>query len=127
MHFGASVRETLSISCGVDLREARAATALPDLGAGARRALAANLAAAFAVDIPAGDAEHWETVRDVLQCVRFRIWEQRVTGPAPEPQHHEVDAVAAVGARARMRFRRFVPPAPSLPTGAPALRRSKRS
>ena len=131
MHFGVSVREILSASCGTDLRGAPATTTLPELqDDGARRTLTANLELAFDIDIPAHDPQHWETVRDVLQCIRLRLWEKRASGatdarPAPPD---EVRPVFVTPTRdPRERFRRYTPPAiPGLPPGSGIPPRSKR-
>ena len=79
MHFGALVREVLSISCGSDLREAGADTALPSLtDPEARRRFARNVERIFGVRLSEADLDHLTTVRDVLQCVRLRRWIERV-------------------------------------------------
>ena len=89
MHFGATVREILSASCGEDLRDASARTRLPALtSAATRKTLAANLELAFGIDLAPRDLAQLHTVRDVLQCVRLHRWEGRVTGttaPRSEP------------------------------------------
>jgi acyl carrier protein len=130
MHFGASVREILSASCGTDLRRVPATAVLELEADGARRTLTANLELAFNIDIPAHDAEHWETVRDVLQCVRLRRWEKRATGAtdAPAAPPDEVRPVFVTPTRdARERFRRYTPPAlPALPPDSGITPRSKR-
>jgi hypothetical protein len=84
MSFGATVREILTASCGCDLRSASAATAVPLDSPGTTRTLAANLELAFGIAIPAPDLAHLRTVRDVLQCVRLRLWEKQAW-PAAEP------------------------------------------
>ncbi len=87
MHFGATVREILTASCGRDLRDASASTSLPALDAPATlKTLAANLELAFGIELPERDLTRLHTVRDVLQCVRLRRWEERIrTAEAPQP------------------------------------------
>jgi hypothetical protein len=81
MHFGATVREILTASCGHDLREASPGTPLPGLDAPATlKTLAANLELTFGIEVGEPDLARLHTVRDVLQCVRLRRWEGRVTG-----------------------------------------------
>jgi hypothetical protein len=124
MHFGATIREILSASCGSDLRRARPRTPLPVLeSAGALRALGANLELTFGIEISEPDLAHLHTVRDVLQCVRLRLWEKRVStrapaeatpgAPAPAAQPLFVTASREPGER----FIRYTRPAP-LPTPA---------
>lgn len=84
------VREILTASCGCDLRSASATTAVPLDSPGASRMLAANLELAFGIAIPEPDLAHLHTVRDVLQCVRLRLWEKNAwpasqTSPNPAP------------------------------------------
>lgn len=124
MHFGDTVREILTASCGQDLRAASAATAIPLDVPGTTRALAANLELAFGIAIPEHDFRHLRTVRDVLQCVRLRLWERRVQlAPAAPP--------AARGGRPVFvrattdpyeRFVRYTPPAPAVGPSAGATR-----
>ena len=136
MNFGDSVRNILSASYGADLRRASPTTPLPEPAGdpACRRVLAANLELAFGITIPPPDLEHWETVRDVMQCVRLRLWEKRTaahehtpeteaaagaevttdaTGNAATPVAAAADArpVFVTPARdPRERFRRYVPP-----------------
>jgi hypothetical protein len=79
MHFGAAVRELLSVTCDVDLRHAKPHTVVDALESPrTRRLLGANIEATFGVRVPAGDLAHLMTVRDVLQCVRLHRWAKRV-------------------------------------------------
>lgn len=83
MHFGELVRDVLSASCGVDLRAARATRRLPELDdPGAMRTIAADLESAFCIEIADEDLPHLRTIRDVLQCVRLRLWERRAAARA---------------------------------------------
>lgn len=104
MHFGATVREILSASCGNDFRKARAGTPLPSVESGGTlRTLGANLGLAFGIAISEPDLAHLRTVRDVLQCVRLRLWEKRVaarvpaeaTADAPAPAERPLFVTAA--------------------------------
>ena len=127
MDFGATVREILSTSCGSDLRRARPGTPLPILeSAGALRALAANLELAFGIEIAEPDLAHLHTVRDVLQCVRLRLWEKRVAARAPGAAAPAARPVFVTSSRElRERFIRYTRPAPlSAPVlaGAPPKR-----
>ncbi len=113
MHFGERVRDVLSASCGVDLRAARATRLLPELDdPGAMRTIAADLESAFCIEIADEDLPHLRTIRDVLQCVRLRLWERRAAAldrdppwqrivPEPEPlcaaQHYVEIAVTDRG------------------------------
>jgi len=79
MHFGAAVRELLSVTCDVDLRHAKPHTVVDALESPpTRRLLGANIEATFGVRVPAGDLARLTTVRDVLQCVRLHRWLRRV-------------------------------------------------
>ena len=79
MHFGAAVRQVLSVACGDDLRHAKAHTVVAALRSPQTlRLLAANVEAAFGVRVPDEDLARLKTVRDVLQCVRLRRWVTRV-------------------------------------------------
>jgi len=79
MHFGAAVRELLSVTCDVDLRHAKPHTVVDALESPpTRRLLGANIEATFGVRVPAGDLARLTTVRDVLQCVRLHRWLKRV-------------------------------------------------
>jgi len=79
MHFGATVRELLSTTCGEDLRHAKAHRVIDALeSARARSRLGANIAATFGVHVAADDLARLTTVRDVLQCIRLYRWTQRV-------------------------------------------------
>jgi acyl carrier protein len=80
MHFGATVREILTASCGRDLRDASPSTPLPALDSAVTlRTLAANVELAFGIEMQPDDLPRLRTVRDVLRCIRLRRWEQRVT------------------------------------------------
>ena len=117
-HFGAAVREILSASCGSDLQQASATTALPALGsAAALRILATNLELAFGIEVPEEDLAHLRTVRDVLRCVRLRLWERRAaagaTSDGPDQVGPDRGAYAAfISGDARERFIRYTPSAP---------------
>jgi hypothetical protein len=79
MHFGAAVRELLSLTCDVDLRHAKPHTVVDALESPpTRRLLGANIEATFGVRVPAADLARLTTVRDVLQCVRLHRWLKRV-------------------------------------------------
>jgi hypothetical protein len=83
MHFGDTVREILTASCGRDMRDASPRTPLPALDTPATlRTLAANLEVAFGIELGETDLARLHTVRDVLQCVRLRRWEQTLSGDA---------------------------------------------
>jgi len=79
MRFGSRIREVLTTSCGVDFRMSSPRTAL-DLEdtAHARQTLMSHLELAFGIHVSEEDVAHLQTVRDLLQCVRLRLWEQRV-------------------------------------------------
>jgi acyl carrier protein len=111
MHFGESVREVLSKSCGRDLRAARSRTVLPGIDSPeVQRRLAADLEESFDITLSPEDVAHLTTVRAVLQCVRLRRWE-RETAPATE--HAAPITVAAPPLRER--FVRYTPPAAPVP------------
>jgi len=122
MHFGETVREILSASCGSDFRGARPSTALPATeSAGALRTLAADLESAFGIEISEPDLAHLHTVRDVLQCVRLGLWRNRVAGRALTEATSEAAAPVArrfFATAARARFIRYArpatPPAPAI-------------
>jgi len=92
MRFGSQVREVLTASCGVDFRAARPQTGLdlPET-TDARQTLTDNLEKTFGIRVSDQDVAHLHTVRDLLQCVRLRLWEQRVTA---REQTAEVPALA---------------------------------
>jgi hypothetical protein len=97
MHFGAAIRDVLSVSCSADLRHAKAHTVLPELHSPrTRRLLAANLELAFGVTVPDEELERLTTVRDVLQCVRLRRWAKRVESDAQSPPTDAATAAAAM-------------------------------
>ena len=125
MHFGATVREILTASCGRDLREAAPATRLPSLDAPVTlRTLAANLELTFGIELVEDDLARLHTVRDVLRCVRLRRWERRVTTGAGAPDARSMRPVFVAPTRdPRERFVRYTPrrqPAPALATPEPA-------
>ena len=120
MHFGESVREIVSISCGKDLRAARSRTALPGIDSPeVQKRLVANLERQFDITLKEGDVAHLTTVRAVLQCVRLRRWEREM-----EEQQSVSEAPIAQAANeapqleTRDRFVRYTPPAP--PVHVPA-------
>ncbi len=83
MRFGAQVREVLTASCGVDFRAAGPRVELDVLETGhARQALTSNLERTFGIRLSDEDVAHLHTVRDLLQCVRLHLWEQRVAARA---------------------------------------------
>lgn len=111
MHFGESVREVVSKSCGRDLRAARSRTVLPGIDSPeVKRRLAANLEHSFDITLSPEDVAQLTTVRAVLQCVRLRRWEREM---ATQPMEHA--APMSVGAPLRDRFVRYTPPAPPMP------------
>jgi hypothetical protein len=125
MHFGESVREVLSKSCGRDLRAARSRTALPGIDSPeVQRRLAADLEESFDITLSPEDVAHLTTVRAVLQCVRLRRWERETA--IPSRQHAQPITVAAPPLRER--FVRYTPPAAPVPmpvaTSSFALRKS---
>jgi acyl carrier protein len=78
MHFGATVRDVISESCGVDVRDASARTPILETSSPEMlRRLGANLERAFGVAIPDADLAHFTTISDVLRCVRLRRWAWR--------------------------------------------------
>jgi hypothetical protein len=97
MHFGAAVRELLSVTCDVDLRHAKPHTVVDALESPPTRCLlGANIEATFGVRVPAGDLARLTTVRDVLQCVRLHRWLTRVERERAAAQlMADVDASAA--------------------------------
>jgi hypothetical protein len=112
MHFGATVRDIISTSCGTDVRMASARTPLPEpRSPDTLRLLAANLRLAFGVAIPDSDLAHVETIGDVLRCVRVRRWAWRV---AQTEAALSETAIAARTAPASVTD----PVAPSTPEGA---------
>lgn len=122
MHFGDSVREIVSISCGEDLRAARSRTLLPGIDSPEiQRRLAANLERSFDIRLSPDDVSHLTTVRAVLQCVRLRRWEREV-----EEQEHELTpavpaseiAAAALATPLSGRFVRYTPPITPMPLPA---------
>ncbi len=128
MSFGATVREILTASCGCDLRSASATTAVPLDSATASRMLAANLELAFGIAIPEPDLRHLHTVRDVLQCVRLRLWEKQAWPASQSPAPPTASRVRPVFVRTSSdpyeRFIRYTPAA-ALP-GAAATTPSRR-
>jgi hypothetical protein len=81
MPLGAAIREILTASFGLDFRTAPNTADLPDRHpAGPFRVLAANLELAFGITVSEDDLAHLHTIRDVVQCVRLRVWERRVEG-----------------------------------------------
>lgn len=140
MHFGATVRDIISASCDTDLRAASARTPLPEpRSPETLRLLAVNLELAFGVAIPDSDLAHFETVSDVLQCVRVRRWAWRAARteaalhdtatPAAAAVASPADVVVARDPRERMiRYTRrdgaSSTPSPSgPPSGAVAVKR----
>jgi hypothetical protein len=114
MHFGESVREVVSMSCGKDLRSAKSRTILPGIDSPEiQRRLAANLERSFDITLTPEDLQHLTTVRAVLQCVRLRRWEKEME------EEGRLTAAAALAANAvpdtmppmRERFVRYTPPA----------------
>ena len=125
MHFGESVREVVSKSCGRDLRAARSRTVLPGIDSPeVQRRLAANLEQSFDISLSPEDVSHLTTVRAVLQCVRLRRWEREM---ATHPTEHAAPITVA-NPPLRERFVRYTPPVPpvSMPVATPsfALRKS---
>lgn len=130
MHFGDSVREIVSISCGKDLRAARSRTLLPGIDSPeVQRRLAANLERSFDITLSPEDVAHLTTVRAVLQCVRLRRWEREVDEqerPAAPAMPAEI-AAAALASPMRGRFVRYTAPVAAMPLPATpsfALRKS---
>lgn len=131
MHFGATVREILTASCGQDLRDSSARTPLPSLRSPATlKTLAANLELAFGIDLPTRDLAELHTIRDVLQCVRLHRWEGRVSGtppPRPETAPHAARPVFVIPTRdPRERFIRFTRHPARVPAQSAPTRTSKR-
>lgn len=132
MHFGDSIREIVSISCGKDMRAARSRTVLPGIDSPeVQRRLATNLERSFDITLSPEDVSHLTTVRAVLQCVRLRRWEREVE----EHEQHDVPAIpapeiaaAALASPLRGRFVRYTPPVTPMPLPAApesfALRKS---
>jgi hypothetical protein len=127
MHFGDTVREILTASCGRDMRDASPRTPLPALDSPATlRTLAANLEVAFGIELGGADLAQLHTVRDVLQCVRLRRWEQTVSsGDAARPAAPRATRPIFVAPTRdpRERFIRYTarPAAPVVPS-SPAAR-----
>ena|SRR5436853_1398940 len=128
MHFGESVREVVSKSCGKDLRAARSRTVLPGIDSPEiQRRLATELERSFDIKLAPDDVSHLTTVRAVLQCVRLRRWEREME---TQPMAHVAPraAAAAMTPPLRDRFVRYVQPASPVPMPAApapvALRKS---
>jgi acyl carrier protein len=114
MHFGESVREVVSKSCGKDLRAARSRTELPGIDSPeVQRRLVANLERSFDIALSPEDVAHLTTLRAVLQCVRLRRWEREM---ALHGTATPVIAAAASTPTMRDRFVRYTPPATPVPT-----------
>jgi hypothetical protein len=131
MHFGATVREILTASCGHDLRQASPGTLLPGLDAPATlKTLAANLELAFGIEVREHDLARLRSVRDVLQCVRLRRWERRVTGAAgaaPTDDARPARPIFVAPTRdPRERFLRFTRRTASRPSAPTPVRTAKR-
>lgn len=129
MHFGESVREVVSKSCGKDLRAARSRTIVPGIDSPeVQRRLAANLERSFDITLSPEDLAHLTTVRAVLQCVRLRRWEREMASHPTEHATPSVMADAAATPSMRERFVRYTPPAPAVGMSAAtpsfALRKS---
>lgn len=129
MHFGDSVREIVSISCGKDLRAARSRTLLPGIDSPeVQRRLAANLERSFDITLSPEDVSHLTTVRAVLQCVRLRRWEREVEEQESHaPAMPAEIAAAALASPMRSRFVRYTAPVGAMPLPATpsfALRKS---
>lgn len=130
MHFGESVREIVSISCGRDLRAARSRTVLPGIDSPeVQKRLAANLERSFDITLSPEDVAHLTTVRAVLQCVRLRRWEQELATQDSSAVSTAATASESESSPSRQeRFVRYTPPTSPvhIPATAPsfALRKS---
>jgi hypothetical protein len=127
MHFGATVREILTASCGHDFRNARATTVVALESEAAERTLAANLELTFGITIRDRDLRELRTVRDVLQCVRLRLWEQRMTSSETAATPPAVRVAARSTSSPYERFQRYTPaaaPFVNLPAGAARPKRA---